>query len=151
MSKISHKRLILLLFTILLFTSVVLPGCAGAETATAPPETSTRIIKDITPQEAVSLIQNNQNNPDFIILDVRTPEEVAEGYIKDAINIDYYSESFRDELARLDKNQTYLIYCRSGARSGKSRDIMAELNFREVYNILGGFMRWQAEGLDWAS
>ena len=151
MSKISYKRLILLVFTILLVTSFVLTGCAGAETATAPPETSTRIIKDIAPQKAVALIEDNQNNPDFIILDVRTPEEVAEGYIKDAINIDYYSESFRDELNRLDKTQTYLIYCRSGARSGNARDIMAELNFREVYNILGGFIRWQAEGLDWAS
>ncbi len=150
MSKIIYKRLILLLFTILLVTSFILTGCAGTESA-APPDTSGQIIEDITPQEAVSLIQNNQNNPDFIILDVRTPEEVAEGYIKDAINIDYYSKSFRDELDQLDKNQTYLIYCRSGGRSGNAREIMAELNFREVYNILGGFLRWQAEGLESAS
>ena len=150
MSKISYKRLILPALTILLATSVAAIGCTGTETV-APPETSSQIIKDIAPQEAVALIQDNQNNPDFIILDVRTPEEVAEGYIKDAINIDYYSKSFRDELDQLDKNQTYLIYCRSGARSGKSRDIMAELNFREVYNILGGFIRWQAEGLEWES
>lgn len=149
MSKIIYKRLILLLFTILLVTSFIVTGCAGTESA-APPETSSQIIEDITPQEAVSLIQNNQNNPDFIILDVRTPEEVAEGYIKDAINIDYYSKTFRNELNQLDKNQTYLIYCRSGMRSGKTRDIMAELNFREVYNIMGGFLRWQAEGLEWA-
>ncbi len=150
MSKISYKRLILPALTILLVTGFIVTGCAGTESA-APPETSSQIIKDIAPQEAVALIQDNQNNPDFIILDVRTPEEFTEGIIKNAINIDYYSESFRDELDQLDKNQTYLIYCRSGARSGKSRDIMAELNFREVYNILGGFIRWQAEGLESAS
>ena len=150
MAKMNLKNLTALVLSLLLVTNFVLTGCAGTETV-APPETPSQIIKDIAPQEAVSLIQNNQNNPDFVILDVRTPEEVAEEYIKDAINIDYYSESFRDELDRLDKNQTYLIYCRSGARSGNARDIMAELNFREVYNILGGFIRWQAEGLESAS
>ncbi len=150
MAKINLKNLTVLVFSLLLVTSFVLTGCAGTETV-APPETPSQIIKDITPQEAVSLIQNNQNNPDFIILDVRTPEEVTGGYIKDATNIDYYPKSFRDELDRLDKNQTYLIYCRSGARSSNAQDIMAELNFREVYNILGGFIRWQAEGLESAS
>ena len=59
--------------------------------------------------------------------------------------------TFRDELDKLDKNKTYLIYFRSGVHSGNARDIMEELNFREVYNILGGFNRWQAEGLAWAS
>jgi len=49
-------------------------------------------------------------------------------------------------LNNLDKNKTYLIYCRSGARSGSALDIMAELNFREVYNILGGINQWKAEG-----
>ena len=112
-------------------------------------ETSDRILKDITPQEAFDLIQNNQNNPNFIIIDVRTPEEFAEGYIKNAINIDFYAETFRDELDKLDRNQTYLIYCRSGSRSGNTLEVMAELNFRAVYNILGGFNRWQAEGYEW--
>jgi len=107
-------------------------GCVRDETAT---------IEDITPQEAFTLIQNNQNNPDFVILDVRTAEEVADGHIENAINIDFYSEAFRDELNKLDKNKTYLIYCRSAL------DIMTELNFKKVYNILGGINQWKAEGL----
>jgi len=113
-------------------------GCVRDETAT---------IEDITPQEAFTLIQNNQNNPDFVILDVRTAEEVADGHIENAINIDFYSEAFRDELNKLDKNKTYLIYCRSGGRSGSALDIMAELNFKEAYNLLGGINQWKAEGL----
>ena len=107
----------------------------------------TQIIEDITPQEAFTLIQNNQDNPDFVIIDVRTPEEFAEEHIENATNINFYSESFRDMLNNLDKNKTYLIYCRSGGRSGKALDIMAELNFREVYNVLGGIIAWTAEGL----
>ena len=120
-------------------------GCAG--TVTPEQEAPTQITENITPQEAFTLIQNNKNNPDFVIIDVRTPGEFAEGHIENAINIDYYSETFRDELNNLDKNKTYLIYCRSGGRSGNALDIMEELNFREVYNMSGGIRQWTAEGL----
>jgi rhodanese-related sulfurtransferase len=110
-------------------------------------ETPPQIIEDITPEEAFALIQDNQDNPDLVIIDVRTPEEFAEEYIEDAINLDYYSETFQDELDTLARDKTYIIYCRSGGRSGNTLDIMAELNFTEVYNISGGFIRWLAEGL----
>ncbi len=112
-------------------------GCVLDETA---------VIEDITPQEAFTLIQSNQNNPDFVIIDVRTPGEFAAEHIENAINIDFYSEAFRDMLNNLDKNKTYLIYCKVGGRSGSALDIMAELNFKEAYNILGGINLWKAEG-----
>ena len=92
-------------------------------------------------------MQNSKNNPDFVIIDVRTPEEFAEGHIENVINLDYYSETFRDELNKLDKNKMYLIYCRSGNRSGKALNIMEELNFREVYNMSGGIIEWKAKEL----
>jgi len=106
----------------------------------------TKEAEDITPQEAYTLIQENQDSPDFVIIDVRAPGEFAEGHIANAININYYSEAFHAELEQLDKNKTYLIYCRSGNRSGKALNIMEELNFREVYNMLGGITQWEAEG-----
>jgi len=140
---VSLKNLTVLLLSALLVIGVALTGgCAGSEIETPP-----QIIEDITPQEAFALIQDNQNNPDFVILDVRTPEEFAEEHIENAINIDYYSETFRAELNKLDKNKTYLVYCRSGRRSGNALDIMAELNFREAYNMSGGIKQWKAEGL----
>ena len=142
----SLKNFMVLALSVLLVIGVTLTGgCVGDETTT--PETPTQIIEDITPQEASTLIQNNQNNPDFIIIDVRTPQEFAEGYVEDAIIIDFYAETFRNDLDNLDKNKTYLIYCRSGNRSGQALDIMAELSFNEVYNILGGIIAWTAEGL----
>ncbi len=113
-------------------------GCVRDETAT---------IENVTPQEAFTLIQNNQNNPDFVIIDVRTLEEFVEEHIENATNIDFYSEAFRDMLNNLDKNKTYLIYCRSGGRSGNALNIMAELDFTEVYNMSGGIIAWDAEGL----
>ena len=134
----SLKNFIVLAFSVSLVIGVTLTGgCVRDETAT---------IEDITPQEAFTLIQNNQNNPDFVIIDVRTLAEFAGEHIENATNIDFYSEAFRDMLNNLDKNKTYLIYCRSGGRSGSALDIMAELNFREVYNILGGINQWKAEG-----
>jgi len=113
-------------------------GCLRGETAT---------IEDITSQEAFTLMQDNQNNPDFVIIDVRTPAEFDGEHIENATNINFYSESFRDILKTLDKNKTYLIYCAVGGRSGRALDIMVELNFREAYNILGGINQWKAEGL----
>lgn len=133
------KNLIALVFlVVLVIESTLTGGCLRDETAT---------IENITPQEAFTLIQNNQNNPDFEIIDVRTPQEFAGEPIENATNIDFYSEDFQDMLNNLDKDKTYLIYCRSGGRSGSALDIMAELNFKEVYNISGGINRWKSEGL----
>ncbi len=139
------KKLLLVLSVLLITTVVVMGGCL--DRGITKPETPTRIIENVTPQEASTLIQDNQNNPDFVILDVRTSEEFGDGHIQDAINLDYYSETFRDELNKLDKDKRYLIYCRSGNRSGKALNIMEELNFREVYNMSGGILEWEAEGL----
>ncbi len=141
MAKKSLKNLMMVVFLVSLTISIVLiGGCIVSETPT-------QLIEDITPQEAFTLIQNNQNNPDFVIIDVRTQEEFSSEHIENAVNIDYYSETFRDELNKLDKNKTYLVYCRSGRRSGNALNIMAELDFKEVYNILNGINGWKAEGL----
>jgi len=132
------KNFMVLVLSVSLVVGVtVITSCIGTKTTT----------KDITPQEAFTLIQKNQNNPDFVIIDVRTPEEFGGEHIEQATNINFYSETFRDTLNALDKNKTYLIYCQVGGRSGSALDIMAELNFKEVYNILGGINQWKAEGL----
>ncbi len=104
-------------------------------------------FKNITPKEALSLIEANRGNKEFVILDVRTPEEVSQGYIDGAINIDFYSKTFRRDLNSLDKDKVYLIYCRSGRRSGRTLKIMEELGFKEVYNMVGGIKAWVKEGL----
>ena len=134
------------LLIVLLVIGVILAG-GCAEVAAPEREAPAQIIENVTPREAFALIQDNEDNPDFIIIDVRTPEEFAEGHVEDAIIIDFYSESFRSEVNALDKNKTYLIYCRSGGRSGKALKIMVELGFREVYNMSGGIVDWKAEGL----
>ncbi len=81
-----------------------------------------------------------------IILDIRTPIEYDSGHIKDAILINYYEENFRDNLNKLDKNEKYFIYCRSGHRSKDTLIIMQELNFTNVYNLQKGIIEWKMRG-----
>lgn len=101
-----------------------------------------QIFKDVTLQEAYALIQQNEDNPDFQIIDVRTQEEFDDGHIENAVLIDFYSEDFREKIARLDREKAYFVYCRSGNRSGQAVDIMRELGFQEVYNLSTGIREW---------
>ncbi|CCG53207.1 Rhodanese-related sulfurtransferase [Flavobacterium indicum GPTSA100-9 = DSM 17447] len=81
---------------------------------------------------------------DAIILDVRTEEEVASGKIPNSINIDIYKgQGFVYQVEELDKNKTYYVYCRSGARSAQACSIMNQLGFEKTYNLIGGIMQWE--------
>ena len=82
-----------------------------------------------------------------IVLDVRTPAEFAEGYIEGARLIDFQSGNFENEIASLDKNATYAVYCRSGNRSGQAVKVMHDAGFHNVYNLNGGVIDWANAGL----
>jgi rhodanese-related sulfurtransferase len=101
----------------------------------------------ISPDKAVKLIKSNENNPEFVILDVRTVPEFEEAHLPEAMNLDFFSENFKEELAKKDKNKIYLVYCKSGKRSLNSVKIMEEMGFKEVYNLEGGIMKWQRNQL----
>lgn len=77
-----------------------------------------------------------------IILDVRSPEELAEGFIPNYKQINFFNTSFRKELERLDRAKTYLVYCRSGNRSGKACMMMSKMGFEKLYNLQGGIQAW---------
>ena len=148
MVKINPKNLMISVFLGALIIGVLLTsGCIQTENNTAQSETQIQIIENITPEEAYILILESKDNPNFVILDVRTPEEFLGEYIENAVNLDYYSDTFKNDLDKLDKNKTYLIYCRSGRRSENALNIMKELDFREVYNMSGGIIKWKSEGL----
>ena len=97
-------------------------------------------IKSMNTQEAK---QYMEKNPGYVLLDVRTPEEVSEGKIQDALHINFYDEDFRSQLEKLDKDKTYIVYCRSGNRSGQAAEIMNEMKFKEVINLDGGIEEWE--------
>ncbi len=135
-TKISKSSLIFLLLTAVLSMTVM--SCNGAA--------SDGVFVNKTVAECYTLISENQNNPDFIILDVRTPAEYTSGYIENAINLDYYEDDFEETLATYDKNKTYLIYCRTANRTASVMKIMQRLEFTEVYNMQGGINAWKSAG-----
>ena len=129
------KKLLLVLLVMAVTLTV---GCV---------EPRTPIIADISTQDAFTMIQDNQDNADFFIIDVRTPDEFDSGHLENATNLNYRADNFSDEINNLDKDKTYLIYCAVGGRSSGALTVMGELGFMEVYNMLGGINQWKAEEL----
>ena len=101
-------------------------------------------LKDIDPATAGELML--ETSPP-VVLDVRTAEEFADGHLEGAINIDFNGSGFRDQIAELDAAQTYLLHCRSGARSSQAKVILTGLGFSAVYHLDGGIMAWEKAGL----
>ena len=97
----------------------------------------------VSPQQALDL----SKDPDIVVIDVRTPEEFAEGYIDGADMIDFYADTFADDIAALDPDDTYLLYCRSGNRSGQTAVLMQQLGFENVYDMDGGVAAYGEQGL----
>jgi len=99
--------------------------------------------QDIDQDEWLELLEEDEN---AVILDVRTDNEVEDGYIADMKQIDFLEgQLFLEEVSKLDKSKNYYIYCRSGNRSGQACDIMEQLGFETTYNLEGGFMNWTGD------
>ena len=99
--------------------------------------------QDIDQQEWEELIATDE---DAVILDVRTPGEVEEGYIPNMKHYDFFEgQEFVEALESMDKTKNYYIYCRSGNRSGQACDIMTQMGFESTFNLEGGFMNWSGE------
>ena len=129
---------------ILLLLVGLLAGCQKKKNpVTGPEDNSPELTVLASAEEAYQLIQSHQDDPNFVILDVRSDAEFRDGHIPSAINININSETFRDDVDGLDKNKTYLVYCRSGSRSTAAVEIMQELGFLHLYNFTGGFSAWQ--------
>lgn len=103
-------------------------------------------FENIDVHEAKALIEQNAMNTNFTILDVRTPGEYLPEHIEGAFMRDFYETNFEEQIDSLDKSREYLIYCRSGNRSGQAFNMMQNLGFTTVYNMLGGMNSWNAAG-----
>ena len=78
------------------------------------------------------------------LVDVRTPEEYAEGHLKGSVNYNLNADDFDKNLSKLDKSKPVMVYCLAGGRSGEAAEKMKEKGFTEVYNMKGGMMKWNA-------
>ncbi len=116
----------------LIASALMIAGCSSSSSAT-----------DLSVTEFSSKIAESG----VVTLDVRTPGEFAEGYIEGARLIDFQSGNFENEIATLDKNATYAVYCRSGNRSGQAVKVMKDAGFSNVFNMNGGVIEWANAGL----
>ena len=79
----------------------------------------------------------------YIILDVRNPNECASGIVPGAKIINFLDQPlFASEIEKLDKNEKYLVYCRSGNRSGMACRVLDNQGFKSTYNLIGGMLSW---------
>ena len=117
---------------IFLVLSVLIPSFAYAE------------IKNADVNQVEEYIKSGK----YIVVDVRKPDEYGAGHIKGAGNVDYYDDNFESlfEEKYSDKNQSYIIYCRSGMRSQYSAEILEELGYKNLINMTGGILAWQDAG-----
>ncbi len=113
----------------------------------APPLLAGTRVVDVTADQARTLVQQRAGQKDFAILDVRTPEEFAEGHLSGALNVNFLAPDFAARLSALDRGKTYLVYCRTGHRSAGAAQVMQRSGFRSVYQMLGGILGWEARGL----
>ena len=128
-------------YTVLLFILLfgfMLPSCGAQQD---------RNITALAPTEASNLIEKHKGDSEFVILDIRTPGEYQSGHLQNAIMIDFYAQSFADEIGRLDRDKSYLVYCRSGNRSARSMDLFKKLQFQKIYHLTSGIREWISKGL----
>ncbi len=119
--------------------AVLIGGCSSTDPA---PD---QIVRTVPPVEASALIEDMGQQPGFVIIDVRRPDEFAGGHIPGAINID--SATFPEHIAGLDPGGVYVVYCQRGGRSAGICNRMREAGFGGVYEIAGGISAWKAAGL----
>lgn len=117
--------------TVVLVLGVAAPLAAASKAA------------DITANSAQVLIRAKAKTPDFVVLDVRTPEEFSEGHLSGAVNLNSAAPDFQAKLGALDRSKEYLVYCRSGNRSRNVIAAMEKLDFNRVLHMHQGIIGWQ--------
>jgi len=111
----------------------------------------TQMSEDIFPAEAWDMISNYREGNDLVIIDVSTLQEYEDLHLEGAVNVNLLSRFFKVRLDVMDKSRTYVVYCKLGGRSKIAQKLMQQLGFRTVYNVVGGTLLWEEEGLPFAS
>jgi phage shock protein E len=107
----------------------------------APTQNTSNLL---SPQQ-VAEKKGAQSN--LVIVDVRTPDEYAQGHIEGALSINYYDADWSKQMDQLSKDQPIVVYCAVGGRSGKAFAVLQKLGFKEVYDMKGGFDAWRQQNL----
>ncbi len=125
--------------------AMTIAACGGQSDAGTTAQTARAVVQNMDPAGFKKLIDSDAGT----VIDVRTPQEHEAGFIKGTdLNIDITAPGFKDKIGQLDRNQTYLLYCRSGGRSARAAAIMESMGFKHIYNLENGYMGWKQAGLE---
>jgi rhodanese-related sulfurtransferase len=116
---------------------MILTGCGTDSTSLTEP-----FVKNVDAERFNELVQSG----DGITLDVRTPEEVSEGYIPSAIALNFQSEDFEEKISQLPKEKEIYVYCKVGGRSSKAAELLNNKGFTKVYQLENGIDGWKEKG-----
>ncbi|MBS7332026.1 rhodanese-like domain-containing protein [Faecalibacter bovis] len=113
----------------------------------------TNQVEKVTTTEEIQQIISSLNNvdlvdltdPNNVLIDVRTPEEFAEGHVPGAINLNVKDDNFGKKVSELDSTKNYYIYCRSGVRAKSAEAIMLENNLKKVHTFQDGMLTYKGE------
>jgi rhodanese-related sulfurtransferase len=136
----------MLLLSILLVFALITPAVLAQEKAAKPAaeKKAAKRIENIKPEQFDALRKADTNST--VVLDVRTKKEYREGHIPGSVLIDFTGEDFEQQVAKLDKNKTYLVHCAVGGRSARACKKMDQLGFKKLYNLQGGIGAWEKAG-----
>ena len=115
--------------------------CVSVKTIAQTPNTA--VITNVSAEQFDNMIKTDKT---ATIIDLRTDKELEKGFITGAIQIDYLGKTFDNQIAALDKNKTYYIYCQSGGRSSDAAQYMEKQGFKKVVNLEKGFSDWKSKG-----
>lgn len=100
------------------------------------PDAQTKIV---SPEEMQTLLKMEN----IQLVDVRTEVEYKTGFIPNAINIDFLSPTFMEQISKLDKDRPILVYCEKGGRSAKCSETLKAAGFKKIYDLEGGYSKWK--------
>ena len=100
-------------------------------------------VNNLTCEQSFKLIQEHKDDPNFVIVDVRTKAMFEAERIENAIQFDVFSNEFDDWLKTLNREKVYLVYCNVGQRSSAAVQKMKELNFKHIYHLYEGIKVWK--------
>ena len=98
-----------------------------------------KVYEDIDIAKAKKIMSQSK---DYVLIDVRTPGEIANGKIGNALEMDIKSSDFKSKLSKLDRDKQYIVYCHVGGRSSNAVAMMKDMGFKQVYNLLPGYKGW---------
>ena len=131
------------LSSVLVVLMLIVTSCK-TDTKKGDPAPKEEVV--VTVIETITTDELEKLGNDIQLVDVRTPEEFEQGYIKNAINLNVKSDDFLDQTVLIDKNKPVYVYCMAGARSSKAAEKLKEAGFTQVINYKEGYGTWLDQG-----